>query len=122
MFGGVFSTMCLFPNSPFFPTQMLNEPKKQADVLELLMLGVDVGFWEATMKPPEDNFAPATPDTPDLTVRLGNRLGTLTTPEGDPGTRMKIICVHAAVAGGFWFCGNRWSFLQWFLVTSPYFY
>lgn len=65
--------------------QMLNEPKKQADVLELLMLGVDVGFWEATMKPAEDHFAPSTPDTPDLTVRLGNRLGTLTTPEGDPG-------------------------------------
>ena len=62
---------------------MLNEPKKQADVLELLMLGVDVGFWETTMKPPEDNFGPATPDTPDLTVRLGNRLGTLTTPEGN---------------------------------------
>ena len=49
------------------------------------MLGVDVGFWETTMKPPEDNFGPATPDTPDLTVRLGNRLGTLTTPEGDAG-------------------------------------
>ena len=49
------------------------------------MLGVDVGFWEATMKPAEDHFAPSTPDTPDLTVRLGNRLGTLTTPEGDPG-------------------------------------
>ena len=64
---------------------MLNEPKKQADVLELLMLGVDVGFWEATMKPAEDNFGPSTPDTPDLTARIGNRLGTLTTPEGDPG-------------------------------------
>jgi len=68
--------------------QMLNEPKKQADVLELLMLGVDVGFWEATMKPAEDNFAPSTPDTPDLTARIGNRLGALTTPEGDPGATL----------------------------------
>lgn len=64
--------------------QMLNEPKKQADVLELLMLGVEIGFWEATMKP-GDQFAPSTPDTPDLTSRLGNRIGTLTTPEGDAG-------------------------------------
>merc|ERR1712174_72077 len=64
--------------------QMLNEPKKQADVLELLMLGVENGFWEATMKP-EDHFGPSTPDTPDLTTRLGNRIGTLTTPEGDAG-------------------------------------
>ena len=63
---------------------MLNEPKKQADVLELLMLGVEIGFWEATMKP-DDQFAPTTPDTPDLTTRLGNRIGTLTTPEGDAG-------------------------------------
>jgi len=68
--------------------QMLNEPKKQADVLELLMLGVEIGFWEATMKP-DDQFAPTTPDTPDLTTRLGNRIGTLTTPEGDAGMNVQ---------------------------------
>ena len=55
---------------------MLNEPKKQADVLELLMLGVDVGFWETAMKPPENNFGPATPDTPNLTVTISNPLST----------------------------------------------
>jgi len=69
--------------------QMLNEPKKQADVLELLMLGVEVGFWEATMKPAEEALAPTTPDTPDLTQRLGNRIGTLTTPEGDAGLHVQ---------------------------------
>jgi hypothetical protein len=69
-----------------FDWQMLNEPKKQADVLELMMLGVDVGFWEDVIKPAGDeNLLPSTPDTPDLTIRLGNRLGTLTTPEGESG-------------------------------------
>jgi len=87
--------------------QMLNEPKKQADVLELLMLGVDVGFWETTMKPPEDNFGPATPDTPDLTVRLGNRLGTLTTPEGDAGVATRIAPGTAGSINRLFTRGNK---------------
>lgn len=49
------------------------------------MLGVEVGFWEAMMKPQDDPLIPPTPDTPELTQRLGNRIGTLTTPEGDVG-------------------------------------
>jgi len=79
--------------------QMLNEPKKQADVLELLLLGVDVGFWEQIMKPAEDGFAPGTPDTPELAVRLGNRLGTLTTPEGDAGSAMTASARSAPGTG-----------------------